>query len=662
LNTYAGKAGAWLGVFDFESFKVLAGDGQGSAAPCLVTTTVYDLKINYALNAGSATQGLAGLARNAREASKATSGLGSALKVAGAAFAGFSLMNFAKSAFIDFNKSIESSTISIATQARLLKGGDFQSAMQSATGLLQDYQRAARDSVGETTDFLSMHQAIAASATRAGLAQAQLRELTIGSVVAANVLGKRSDVAAQDIRQMLAGTVGARDEMANILLSQKSIGLTPEQFNAQSATTRAQITMRSLSNDAFKTAGSALGKTLDGQMSTFKDTLSMTLGKVGLPLFKAITTEVQSWNTWLDANGPKVTQWGNDLGHALVQGFTMVKSTVSWIIDHSGTLMTLAKGFLAFKAVGMLGGGLGGGGIAGLLGGFGQTFKDLGITSMGAMDGIKQLGRYAAFQGVTALKSFTNSAAGAASLIAAAYVGIKLLTDEMLDRKDRENRNLTATASARDWSKNYFEGRNLSGIGDSRNRLGDLRSIATGVVPDFLKQGEIDERGLRAKLGDFSYKDTSLATPAERRIFAGAGMTLGEAHAFMTPGQGGYGKFPIARNDMSGDEMTMVRTTAVLMLANEQRKSDIIAQQIRAMTSFADSIRMLTSPLTALAKLGLEGGQNGAVKGITSKPINVHVKVEVTGRDPDRFAKDLGGLVIGALKNPRGSARAWRTR
>ena len=82
---------------------------------------------------------------------------------------------------------------------------------------------------------------------------------------------------------------------------------------------------------------------LDAQLVGTLDNLKIALGKVGLPLFKALTEEMKDWNKWLDANQDKVAEFGKTLSDGLVTGFRAVKSAVQFLVEHSDTIIAIGK-------------------------------------------------------------------------------------------------------------------------------------------------------------------------------------------------------------------------------------------------------------------------------------------------------------------------------
>jgi len=291
-------------------------------------TTHYDVQVSYSMG-GNARQGIKDVGASAQQAEVSIGSLKGAILGIGAALGVGKALSFGKEAFIGFNSMVEQSTISLAAQEKMLKGGKWSTAMENATGLFKHYQEVAKASVGETKDFLEMHRSIAAQVYRSGLSTENLKTITKGAVVTSQVLGERSDMVALDIKQMLQGTINAKDRTAQILIA--SQGKTQEQFNKMSQKGRAAFVLKALQDPAILAAAKQMEGSWAGVTSTLKDTLNIAFGKVGMPLFKALTAEVKGWNVWIENNGQKLEQYGRAFGAGLITALGTVKEIAAAI-------------------------------------------------------------------------------------------------------------------------------------------------------------------------------------------------------------------------------------------------------------------------------------------------------------------------------------------
>jgi hypothetical protein len=209
-----------------------------------------------------------------------------------------------KKAFIDFNSEIEQSVIALAAVQKMFKGTEWGASMETATKLVDHYQEVAKKSVGETRDFIFMHKSVAAAAYQAGASLEDVKKITEGAVVAASAMGESAYLSSMDIKQALTKGVEIRDRfMIQLLAAKDNFGaITKEQFNAMSKLQRVEVLKKKLQSDWIKDAAKQMEFSFAGVVSTLKDTLNITMGKIGLPLFKAITTEIIKWNQWMEKN------------------------------------------------------------------------------------------------------------------------------------------------------------------------------------------------------------------------------------------------------------------------------------------------------------------------------------------------------------------------
>lgn len=596
-----------------------------------MSDTTYSIRVKYGTDVRAAVGGIGQVGAVADRSGRSVMGLKSQLLGLGAAVGGIAGVGLAKRSFIDFNASIEQSTISLAAQAQLIKGGTWAGSMREATGLFAFYQQTAKQSVGTTQDFLEMHQGIAASAMRAGVGMKQLKEMTVGATVAAQVLGERADMVALDVKQMLGGTINAKDRTAQILLA--SQGISQDKFNAMNQAGRNAVILKALNDPALKNAARALEGSFAGVTSTLKDNLQIAAGKVGLPLFKAITAEVQKWNAWIEKHPEQIAAFGKRFADALVTGMKAVKDGVKFLIDHLDTLKVIAEFAIAGKGIALLGGAAGG--MKGLLGGVaglgpaadGASRGLVGVTGALASFGMGlAVLRLAAEAGATALNKYQDrvladeaSLATIARLTSTKQGEGDLSTDQFL--KDLGSGRMFKDA-----------GQGLLGRG---NNLGDIigaqvtRNATSGMdrqtAIQALAAGK-DFGGLRrTNSGGFALDEDQL----RRSILAKKGGTEAMADAF----------------------------TEVLKIA----MTKVDASQLGAIVGASPMVKALFA-----GGAGTLAGIGGFVSDLQAKKkvkqnVNVQVSIkEVRSDDPDRFVRGLSKIALRAIKNPTQARRALR--
>lgn len=305
-------------------------------------STVYDVKVRYALD-DRASKGASGMASGFDKASSSAMSLKGVLATIG----GAAVLKKGYDALIGFNNEIDQMKIGLSTVMQMQLHLPFAKAKNEADKLFDVFQQMAKKSPATTKDFMEMANAIAPAVALAGGGPEKLAKLTQGGVIASMVLGVRSDVAALDIKQMLAGTVSTKDQLAQQLLG--SQGIKHEDFNKMSGDKRAGLVEKMLSQDSLKTAADQFGESFKGQISTIQDTLQMALGNVGKPLMASITAEVKKMNTWIERHPKLIAEWGSKLSATIKGAFEFVKSVSGWLVDNKEILFAIGKTFLAFK-------------------------------------------------------------------------------------------------------------------------------------------------------------------------------------------------------------------------------------------------------------------------------------------------------------------------
>jgi hypothetical protein len=350
----------------------------------------YEVELAYTLR-GDAAPGLTGIGAAAERAEKSTFSLKSAILGLGTAIGASTLFSKGKEAFIDFNKEVESTKISIAAISNMFSGGSFASSVAQADGIFTAYQEAAKASTATTKDFLEMHKMVAPVLTQSGASMTSIMDTVKGATVAAPIFGVRPEMLAIDIRQMLQGAVGAKDLAANIMIS--SLGLDREEFNKkarENVNFAVETINRALTSPSIKDAARAFEGSFEGVTSTLADTMQILAGEAGQPLFKAITDEIKSWNEWLTQNQYVVETIKRDVQGALLDGFHAIKGFVRYLVENKDTFVVLGSLWASLKGVQVVGGAVGG------LGDIAASFKKMGSETEATVTGLGKLAGQAA--------------------------------------------------------------------------------------------------------------------------------------------------------------------------------------------------------------------------------------------------------------------------
>ena len=513
-------------------------------------------------------------------------------------------------------------------------------------------QKRAKSLPGTTQEYARFAGMVTQPIIDAGLGMKDLEDLTVNSVVAAKALGVEAEVAARDIDQALRGQFHSTDVFTGKILG--SVGFKGEEgrakFNAMSSGDRASTLKAALMQKQLTQLAEAQGKTFTGILSTFQDTLQQTLGKVGMPLFKAITAELQKWNAWADANADKIDAWARDMGEALVTGFGYVKDAIGFLVDHKDELIAIAKVWLAVKAgqsIASLGTG-----IAGLAGKAGKNvtgWKGLaGAAGPLAAAGMVGWEIGSALRG-TELGSGIESLAEGAARLAGVWNDAAAEQERKFQQIQREMAELHNATKAR---------------ADAAKAQGVKGAKATLAYTNLMGVSDVTAN-----------KGNDLADAArfrEKWMGGNLGTVMDQAAA----------GFYQARTGMLEQRAELAATTTDTMLAQamasltdaqragidvEKTTQDVMARMVQALAGGPGTggPRVLTYEevlgLVRAAAGADEGGKPGGKAIKAPGKVNVTIqRIEVKSDDPDRFAFGLVEALRDVAKNPSGAAAAIR--
>lgn len=360
-------------------------------------TTTYDVITRYMAEnrAGPAVQQMTTQVQNLERATTSTMGI---LGRVGAVFAGYLGFQQANRSLITFNSTMEQSKIQMAGLMAQAGRGDYTSNLEKASLLVKQMQLDARASVGTTADFVQMASMLVQPLTMAGASMENIRDMTKGAVVASRSMGVESMVAARDVDQAIRGMYRSVDVLSSKLLTPMGYGGEEgrRKYNLLSMQERLRIYQQALASPAVAAMAKGQEFSFAGVASTFQDTLQMTLGKVGMPLFKGITAELRRWNEWLDRNQTLVDHLADVLGNKILQAAVSFKNAIQWAAEHWKTIAASyatikAAGYLAGGTAGLLGGAAAGAGGAGA---FGQKVATVSLIASAVYIGGVELARW----------------------------------------------------------------------------------------------------------------------------------------------------------------------------------------------------------------------------------------------------------------------------
>jgi hypothetical protein len=584
------------------------------------STTTYDVQLRYLMD-DQASRGASHLGSALADAHKQGQSLTSTLAGVGAAAASYLGFHQAYKSLVDYNSEIEQMKISLTAILSLDVGGTFAENQTKAAGLFDEFQKFSKTAPVTTKQVMEFGNSVSAAVFGAGGNMKDFIEITEKGIIASKVFGggRNAAYAALEMQELLSGNVNKRMQFAMQVLHAAHVS--EEAFKAMKGQERISVIRGVLGSDAMKEANKAFGESFTGVTSTLVDNIEILLGKVGLPIFKAISAEIGRWNEWIEKNNTAIEGFATKFGQALVDGFQSIKSIFSWIVDHADLLMAIGKVWLMSKVAGGMGAMGGMGGEAGGLGG-----GLLGIAGQAGMRG--------------------------------------LLMNQLTAGADTFTRT-TATVSGA-----------LSAIPGPIGMFGQALSIGIGVIESFFgylnsqidaknkatveaKYGEFEKTYIKQYVGDFQLAREQL----DKYGNANHSMDLApqvmkflkeaqEAGALTRNETGDMTKGTYAL-DMAAVKEYLTRSST-LTAAEQGAQAEMIRIAFKMMVSNADLVEAMNAKFSAAGPMLEPGATGQAPMPVSGKPqVNVTInKIEVQSDDPDRFVFGMVEAFSDAARNP----------
>lgn len=592
-------------------------------------TTTYRVETIYDVS-DKASSKLNEIDHAARRAAHSTESLKGLMMGAGAAIAGSSMLHLAKKAFIDFNATVESSKIGLSTIIGANFGVSWDRATQSANRMYNEFVQFSQTLPVTTQELFKFSVGVDQAVASNGGNIKDMINISEQGVVAAKAMGVESGYAASELSHMLSGMVNNRMLFAKNLIGMAHLSM--EEWRKLSSSKRLEITKQLLNSDTMKSATAAFGQSFAGVTSTLEDKLQILGGKIGLPLFKAITKEVASWNTYLDSHSGAIERWAKSVGEALVTGFGYVKSAVGFMVDHSGVLIKIAEAWALMK----LGRGLGGA-VAGTLGGFGGGSGALnkGIMSKGGVGAMGAIGPAFAALGLGyGIGTAFNEATGASHKIAE---GFALLTGRT-DKATIENDHLIESMKRLDEAVEDTAGR-MAHLGGSvttaqyaqtTTQAGQYRELAhqlkTGISTGFMSDAvSLQIKGI--------LKNSDILNDAEKARYAGfaPGFTAGVFGVKANQLEAKADAAALMADSLIAANMATLNETQKQSVDVQKASKEIFEKIFRGeYVGFDLRSMLLGSDPDALLKSQAKINQT----------VNININ-QVTAKDPGRWLADL---------------------
>lgn len=592
-------------------------------------TTTYDVLLRYRVG-NEATNEAAKLHDQLGKAHHSAEGLGHVLGHIGVLAGGVFGIHGAWESLVKFNAEVENAKISLTAMMQGGFGGSFQWARGQAEAMYSEFQKFSQKTPMTTQEMLEFGRGVAMATQQAGGSIADIVNVTEQGAIAAKAYGFEAALASREISEMLQGNIRATEPFTKALAGAGHKSL--EELRAMTAAQRLEFLKTTLNSPALKDAVSSMSQSFSGVTSTLVDKLQILMGKIGLPLFKAITAEVSRWNEWIDKNDVKISHFADTVAHGLVDAFSTVKSVFSFIYEHADLFIAIGKTWAAVKVGGMLGGSLGG-----LIGGGGGNLGKalavgIGAYELGKAMGLDNLGK--------------NLGASFADL-----TGRSTKYDAMLEQ-------VTNSMSVLEQATK-----------DAATRMGgegNAASLQGGI--DFT-QRRIEALQAAAKEGSESFSDLFGMT---RKALAAAGITEDEVRQ-----AGGFQKLlnrEQARNDanVGRRDAAALETVGFMELLERSSLTEYQRQTLNEMKAqneifgyinnhLARGVPIDVKEIVALLR-GNTADPEGTHKNIAEKPkVNVTIhRIEVASDDPDRFVFSMINSFRDAAKNPSSALSTLR--
>ncbi len=584
-------------------------------------------------------KGAKGLARSLKTTESKAKSLGSTLRRVAVIAGGVFGLRAAKSSLIDFNSFMEQAKLRTAGLLSLTKKTDLADQLGAASDVMLELQQRAKVSTATTREMVAFMTEIAQPVIAAGLETKDLAKFTAQAVVAAKAFGDEG-IAAFDIQQALFENVKIRDRFSKKLLDLQS-DTAREAFNELSIKEKLVKIQEALGGKQIEQLAKKQATSFAGIFSTLQDNIEIVLGKVGLPLFKALTGEIQNMVNLIGQNEGRIAAIAKSIGVGIVQGFKFAKdfflSLVQTARDVAAILGPVFKSVIAaFKFVGVNKNTI--------------IFLAKALIAAKAIKGVA--GFFTAFgSGLGKVATKANLAAvGLAALFLAANAAAKAIDEQQ-----------EATLGRRGQQRFL------------RDRLTELPKQLKGEpTPEqaqdlslLLKQAQeakfIDEKG-NISLATVATELTGqkFANEMSARAFVNFSTKQSEANRIQ---QG----LLLLQSFMRSESFTNAREQIVVAKNRQAQAAELSRIQTSNLLNSMQAVMNVAQKALGLPAVKIPGAQVPAVGGVKAdkKPPRVNVtinRMEIQSDDPDRFVFGMISAFQDAAANPNGAVDTFKLR
>lgn len=590
-------------------------------------STVYDVRVRYALE-DKASKGASSMASSFDKAHDSVFSLHNAIK----ALAVEKIFEKGKELLIDFNQEMDNLKISMTTVMQMNMHMPFEKASAAADKLFDTFQEMAKKSPLMTKDFMEMAAQIAPAVSMAGGGVDKLQKMTQGALTAGLAFNVRPEQMAMDIQEMFAGNVRLTSRTARQLLA--SQGLDHNEFNKKSATERAGITEKILTDPAVLNASARASHTLAGESSTFKDNIQIALGQVGRPLMTEMTKQMAQMNHWIERHPKLISEYVGKFGGMIKDAFGFFKSVAGWMVDNSNLLFSLGKIFLVFK-----GAQLGTNVIKGFVGSMGDMVKSV-KNAGGAFSGLFSGG----VGGLVGRFGALGSAIGGALPVIGLFTGALEVAATLLNGHNEDDK------KAKDAQMSLHEA--VSDFPDLQKRRKDLTDILAGKGP---QGGMAQDPNMRQRFqSELDQLNSKVFDPEKMGTVLKKISEESKAH-------GGSDFSMLTMEQMRKPEAFIPSMFDSRDAAKSAEVTNEVLSFFKTFNNISQDAREQALKYAFPEQFGAPDKKEIAApdegwKGPKSADINVTIqKIEVASEDPDRFVFGIAKIGENAAKHPTAS-------
>lgn len=250
---------------------------------------------------------------------------------------------------IGFNSRMEDAKLQIAGMLALAKKTDLADQVGVANQMYDDLRKKAAELPGETEDYINMLGMLIQPMAQAGASMEQMESLTVNAMIAARGLKEGWQKAGRDISEFINfGKMNQVDTFIRRII--EPLGFVGDagkkRLKAMTQQQRLELALHAFGQKQIQQLGDAQARTFSGQMDKMRDAVKMFLGRVGLPLFQALTKMLGAANDWLSKNEKAVRSLAESIGGALMTAFSAVGKVIKFFASNSDEARAILKALL----------------------------------------------------------------------------------------------------------------------------------------------------------------------------------------------------------------------------------------------------------------------------------------------------------------------------